>query len=454
MAKGGMGSISSLCFTLSRSSVLIRIVTNLVLLISDTDVVFSCLFANQLLILGGIYNFFFAVMCVGLVTYFAGILYFGPRNKFRTVKLLKQMMGSSPNEFTSPLDKKRVGTASPIFPNNPPRGCPANFGTLDADQAGLDWMKAGMSAWQLQHMFAYAEIKTAGNTCEVKHGVPFLRLARFGFIASPSPVDLGGILNANALYSFSTGMFQIAIGVLILATTEDWQNLFVLLPLGISGLSLVLSLFNVLLDFSGMLNEAEGEKRMRDEILQKGEAKRLKQREKSEADMEKEMAQIENLYQNRTGAADITEKQQKKRDVTNNHFLNIAEIERSELDLLRAELDLYRTRLQGIKDAMSGRQHDHVQQQAAGSMAEFERRKAPFEKQKEEVDRDAQERIAALEPTKITPAEYETQMNEITADANKKMALLDKQLDALTLKFRGAPGVPDGKDPTPSVPQV
>lgn len=452
MAKGGMGSINSLCFTLSRSSVLIRIVTNLVLLISDTDVVFSCLFARQLLILGGIYHFFFAVMCVGLVTYFAGILYFGPRNKFRVVKLLKQMMGSSPNEFISPSEKKKVSTASPIFPKNSPRDCPANFGALDADQAGLAWMKAGMAAWQLQHMFAYAEIKTAGNTCEVKHGVPFLRLARFGFIASPSPVDLGGILNANALYSFSTGIFQIAIGVLILATTEEKQNLFVLLPLGISGFSLVLSLFNVLLDFSGMLNEAEAEKRMKDEILQKGEANRQKQREKSEADMQKEMAQIDNLYQNRTGAADITEKQQKKRDVTNNHFLNIAEIERIQLELLRADLHLYRTRLQGIKDAMSGKQHNDVQQQTAGSMAEYERRKAPFEKQKEEIDRDAQEQIAALDPKSLTPTEFETQMDKITADANKKIALLDKQLDLLTLKFRGAPGVPDGKDPTSSGP--
>jgi hypothetical protein len=240
---------------------------------------------------------------------------------------------------------------------------------------------------------------------------------------------------------------------MILATTEEWQNLFVLLPLGISGFSLVLSLFNVLLDFSGMLNEAEAEKRMRDEIIQNGEAKRQEQRAKIEKDMQNEIAQIDTYYQNKTGAADITEKQQKKRDVTNNHFLNIAEIERTELELLRAEIHLYRGRLQGIKDAMSGKHHVDVQQ-SAGSMAEFERRKEPFEKQKDAIGRDAQERIAALDPTSMTPTEFETQMDQITADANKKIALLDKQLELITLKFRGAPGVPDGKDSTPSAPQV
>jgi hypothetical protein len=430
-------------------------VTNLVLLISDTDVVFSCLFARQLVILGGIYNFFLAVMIGGLATYFAGILYFGPRNKFRTVKLLKQMMHASPGEFKSPKTKNRVDCASSIYPERRTLGLKdKTFGQCGSDQEGLDAMEAGLSAYGLNHMFAYASIKTACNTCEMKHGVPFLRLARFGFIASPSPADLGGILNANALYSFSTGIFQIAIGVMILATTEEWQNLFVLLPLGISGFSLVLSLFNVLLDFSGMLNEAEKEKRMRDEIIQNGEAKRQEQRAKIEKDMQNEIAQIDTYYQNKTGAADITEKQQKKRDVTNNHFLNIAEIERTELELLRAEIHLYRGRLQGIKDAMSGKHHVDVQQQSAGSMAEFERRKEPFEKQKDAIGRDAQERIAALDPTSMTPTEFETQMDQITADANKKIALLDKQLELITLKFRGAPGVPDGKDSTPSAPQV
>jgi hypothetical protein len=290
-------------------------VTNLVLLISDTDVVFSCLFARQLVILGGIYNFFLAVMIGGLATYFAGILYFGPRNKFRTVKLLKQMMHASPGEFKSPKTKNRVDCASSIYPERRTLGLKdKTFGQCGSDQEGLDAMEAGLSAYGLNHMFAYASIKTACNTCEMKHGVPFLRLARFGFIASPSPADLGGILNANALYSFSTGIFQIAIGVMILATTEEWQNLFVLLPLGISGFSLVLSLFNVLLDFSGMLNEAEAEKRMRDEIIQNGEAKRQEQRAKIEKDMQNEIAQIDTYYQKKQ--ARLTSQKSSKRSAT------------------------------------------------------------------------------------------------------------------------------------------
>jgi hypothetical protein len=83
--------------------------------------------------------------------------------------------------------------------------------------------------WKLTHMWTYAEKKIALNVCEVKHGIPFLRLARFGFVASPTPKDLAGILNANALYSVATGIFQVFGGVFLIFSVGN-ADLMVLLP--------------------------------------------------------------------------------------------------------------------------------------------------------------------------------------------------------------------------------
>jgi len=223
----------------------------------------------------------------------------------------------------------------------------------------------------------------------------------------------------------------------ILATTQAWHDLFILLPLSISGFSLVLSLFNVLLDFSGMLQEAEAEKRIKDEILQKGDAQRQAQRKRCEDDMQTELDKIEADFQHKRGAADITEKNKKIEDVMHNHFLAIEAIEQHQLDALRADLQNYRMRLQGIKDAVRGKNSGPKQDEERGSMAEFKMHRQPFEKQKEEIARDLQERIGALDPTKMSAEDFKAKMAAITDDCKQKTALVDEQLRSIEDKFRG-----------------
>merc|ERR1712048_1088025 len=102
-------------------------------------------------------------------------------------------------------------------------------------------------------MWDRVEVKNSWNIAEVKHGVPFVRVARFGFQAVPTPKDLSGILNANALYSFTTGFQQLAFGILLMI--QFGVDAATMIPLSISGSSFVLSMANVLCDFAGKLNQ-------------------------------------------------------------------------------------------------------------------------------------------------------------------------------------------------------
>merc|ERR1719284_2008673 len=100
----------------------------------------------------------------------------------------------------------------------------------------LDGFQQGLSNWGLFHMWTAAEVKNAKNCCERKHGVPFYRLARLGFMSDPTPKDLSGILNCNALYSFTTGTIQIVFGALLMY--EEGFDFQIIVPLSISGASL------------------------------------------------------------------------------------------------------------------------------------------------------------------------------------------------------------------------
>merc|ERR1712000_611084 len=124
--------------------------------------------------------------------------------------------------------------------------------------------KAGLTARGLLHMWTAADGRNAKNCVEIKHGIPFLRIARFAFFSEPGPKDLGCILNANAAYTLCCGLLQIAFGTMLLVAPSPGPSSLInsLLPLGISTLSLLLSLANVLLDFASMLSQLDEEKRI------------------------------------------------------------------------------------------------------------------------------------------------------------------------------------------------
>merc|ERR1719330_2207413 len=168
-----------------------------------------------------------------------------------------------PAEFTSEVSghSRRVGLETPVDPYERSSHDIVTFGQLNPDAEGLKRFQVGLSSWGLAHMWNSAEIKNAFNCVEMEHSMPFYRLARFGFVAVPTPKDLGSILNANALYTFCSGVFQLAIGTLVLNLTGQWDLGF-LMPLAVSSVSMMLTLANIFLDFSAILVQLEGEQRL------------------------------------------------------------------------------------------------------------------------------------------------------------------------------------------------
>jgi hypothetical protein len=99
------------------------------------------------------------------------------------------------------------------------------------------------------------------NIVKWKHSVPFFRMARFGWMADIPAGDFAGILNANALYSFTMGFIQFGCTLYYMFGTassgEPQVNMIILTSLTISTLSLVLSLVNLAVAFPKVLNELE-----------------------------------------------------------------------------------------------------------------------------------------------------------------------------------------------------
>lgn len=417
-----------------RGPVAIRVVTNTVLLVSDTDVFFSIMFARQLIKEGGVFFFFLGAMALGLVVYAAGVCYFGPRNKFRTVKNLKLLMNDSPGEFKSGVTDPptTVGVATPLDPHRRGRG--RTFADLSCDEEGLKDATTSMAAWKLTHMWTYAEKKIALNVCEVKHGIPFLRLARFGFVASPTPKDLAGILNANALYSVATGIFQVFGGVFLIFSVGN-ADLMVLLPLSISLCSLVLSAFNVFLDFSGTLTEIEAEHRLAENIKTKIESQRTEGKKRLEDQLESEKARIDSKYRGRTDVAACVEKQKELEIATNIYSHGLEGVEANAMDILNVEMDAHRSRLEQSKQAMKGRTRSSVKRRR-GAFEEFQRSVEPWERKKDEIRRGIQQEIDALD-VGLGADQIELKISEIQAEADRKIDLFDRQIEKIRIDTIG-----------------
>merc|ERR1712050_148262 len=170
----------------------------------------------------------------------------------------------------------------------------------------MDGFQQRLSNWGLIHLWTAAEAKNAKNCCERKHGVPFYRLARLGFMADPTPKDLGGILNCNALYSFTTGIIQLLFGSILMY--EQGFMFQIIVPLSISGTSLALSVLNIYYNFSAVCMQIEGETRLADRILQRAAGQLEDGKRKLTEERDQQLAEIENRFGGKTYAPSIVKK--------------------------------------------------------------------------------------------------------------------------------------------------
>jgi hypothetical protein len=433
-----------MCHSATRNPITIRVATNMVLMISDLDVIFSTLFLYQLSILDGIYLYFLAVVGVGILTYVAGLVFFAPGQKFRTIKLVREMMVQNPEEFRC---EKKGHTGTLVGPNTPltpaPQGAQggtrmrsSDFASCQLDAEGIEAFKTGLCNYGLLHMWNAAEMKNAKNCCERKHGIPFFRLARFGFMSSPTPKDLSGILNANALYTFCTGLLQISFGIMMMH--EFGPSLNVILPLSVSGVSLLLSVANVLLDFSSILTEIEAEQRLADQIRNRSAGELATRKKDLIERRDEESNAVQKEFGTRTDAPGMVEKQQRLQGVNNRYEISLQQLESNNLNQLRLELDNYRNRLEQIKEIMSGRRKVHTDTKLPAVDA-WQEALRPFENQIDKINEHMGQKLDQLDPTAMAAEDYDQQVREIQDDGGKKVKIARDAMEAITKNHAQGP---------------
>jgi len=214
----------------------------------------------------------------------------------------------TPQDQAPRAPKWQLSLDSVLFPNRQEMN-PKKFGQLNPDDREHQKLfQEALCCWGLSAAWDSVERQNSWNCLERKHGIPFYRIARLGYMAAPTPADLAGVLNANAMYSLATGFFQIIFGCIM--WYENGPDLFLFVPLGISGASLVLTACNVLLDFAGKLTEVQCEQRMAESIKNRNSAAQSARLETLKAEQEGKMADIASKY----GAGHAAHALQKQRE--------------------------------------------------------------------------------------------------------------------------------------------
>jgi hypothetical protein len=434
---------ASFCESLTKNPVTIRVATNAVLMISDLDVVFSFLFMSELWKLGGIYRYFLFVVIVGMISYLVGVTYFGPQQKYKTMDLVLKMMDTHPNQF-----KPRHGPRlTPMSRSNKDNQYSKQFKDLESTKDGMVAFKSGLTQQDLQHLWVYVESKNARNCCEWSHGIPFLRLSAYGFFSEPSPNDLGSILNANALYTFTTGIPQIAVGVMMLSEGEPSMNS--LLPLFVSTFSLVLSLINIFMDFAAVLNELNEERRIKESIQTESEAEQTVKREELNEKTRKRLEQEERRHNAEVAIIeqDVTLGGAAKRERLGRAKLlrndNVAQINRDNLlqlndindviiDKLQQEIMAFRRKLQAVKQIMEGKDLYRDVKQPKGAMEKVLQRRESLQNQIDKIDAQFQKKLAELDIEQNDADTIQAEMQKLTSERDSKVKLFEAQIEAVT----------------------
>jgi len=403
----------------------VRAVTLCVLLASDLDVIFSVMFLTALHQSDGMENsqFFFGAVVVGLVTYFGGIALVAPKQKFKVVSLVQEQMRNSPNEFRLP-NGELVTLASLVNPRD--KMNKMTFDNLQGDAEGVSQCATGMANYGLTHIWSACVIKNAKNECEWFHGIPFYRTASFGFMAEPTPRQLGGILNANALYSLCCGALQLAFGTVIMI--QGNRSSLVLIPFCISAFSLVLSIFNVAFDFSALLAQIDCEQRISDKIQRESEKDLQKAKDELKADFEAQVRNIKRQMSSSMGSAGFVEGQKKENEALTMFQLKMKDLDDRAVETLRNELIQYRRRVESIRAAMAGRQTSVDVENGGGAIDEYRESAAVLEQQKQEINKMAGEAMAALklDMASMSAEAYEEKVNQIQKDKRKRMDVIER----------------------------
>jgi len=241
-------------------------------------------------------------------------------------------------------------------------------------------------------------------------------LARYGFQAQPTPKDLSGILNANALYTFAIGFFQLALGVILLietwSTTPLSDKVATIVPWLISFVSALLSIVNVIKDFSAMLVQMENEEELQRKIQVKNEMELRETKDGVEQDHKSKLREINEEFK-REGNADDNKlagiHASKQRALAEENFRYVASIKGAEdanLLILEVELTNYRDKIATVEQLLAGKTVQVKKGKIGGELARTQARQAQLDRLLSAI---AERREAAMEEltTKVMQEEVD-----------------------------------------------
>jgi len=433
-------------------------VTLCVLTVSDLDFFFSILF------LGNLTHHFHDqiyytcgpfIIGAGILTYLAGIIIFGPRQKAKVMEKVLKLMATNPQEFQSDiyrekspdeyitaqeaarqglrLEKVAISLESPVHPSNP-RGRPQfrKIGQLDkSNKDHRELFRKGLSAWGLGYMWEAADLQNSWNCTSPVHGLPMVRLARFGFMVQPSPVDLGGLLNANALYSFATGGFQLFLGCMLL---HDYgYSLETVIPLAVSSVALVLCLANVIWDFAALLMKMDAEKRLADTIIMKNDAAKAREHDGYRQDMETKTEAIRQRYP-RTGQMTPAQElalDDEMRGVNDQFSDRVHRMNGRYGDLLEREMNAWRENLERERRLMRDGRVPTDSNDRTNHNTEAINNRDAVEKQEAQINAAFRNALSELNPANMSAEEFAAKMEQIKNDRDAKLKAFDDMRTAL-----------------------
>merc|ERR1712113_389814 len=277
----------------------------------------------------------------------------------------------------------------------------------------------------------YAKQKNARNVTLIQHGVPFYRLARFGFFSCPNPSDLGGILNANALYSFTNGIFQIAFGVAFML--EFGTNAEAIIPMGISVLSLILTCFNIFLDFSAILESIDQERMLTENFLRESQIKLEDSIQAERTALDTQIAAIKAKYQGKADVA-IAEEEKDMRKANQSFEMKVTQLNQANLRQLQTELSFHNHRVQSIKDLVKGKPQNLNNMKGDQEIQSHNKTVQSFDEKMAEVERKRCEELAKLDINALSASELRQRSEQIEKDADEMISVLARQKERFITK--------------------
>jgi len=365
------------------------------------------------------------IYVIGLLQYLLATLVFSRQQKYRLVTMVLDLMNEQPEIF-----QKEDGEVITLEHLVNTREKDLKFGQLTSRSEDYDKLRNGMAHWGLIHLWVYLEAKHARTTTEWIHGMPLLRVAKFGYATQPTPKELAGVLSANTLFTCCIGIWQLAYGAIIIFHLGKLK-VELLVPLIVSAFSLLLTVMNLATDCASQLWAIERELHFEEKILRTCEMDYLIQRQRTEQVLYEDLTKIDKSPVE--NSAKLFEKKLHKVDVMDQYEHIIQAIEEQHTSLLEIECDAHRHRLTNIRGKKSMNSTDTGSLQ--NEMDLCKKALGVLWSMKKKLEQEVVDKFEELDVCELTHEQLKTRMDEIYAEKLVKVKAIDEQIEKINLQF-------------------